>query len=50
MAMDGSTLIFCGVVMIVAAIVGALVSIFIFSITGKKLKRTLEKDYGKLKE
>jgi uncharacterized membrane protein len=46
--MDGSTLIYCGIALMVSAVIIALVSIVVFSVSGKKLRKKLEQDYGKL--
>jgi uncharacterized membrane protein len=44
--MTGEILFYCGVALMVMALVMAIISIVIFSITGEKLKKKLEKDYG----
>jgi uncharacterized membrane protein len=47
--MSGITWTYLGIVLMAVAVVIAIISIVVFSITGKKLKKKLENDYGKLK-
>lgn len=44
--MTGEILIYCGVALMVIALVLAILSIVIFSITREKLRKKLEEDYG----
>lgn len=44
----GQMLLYGGIVLIIVAIIAAIVCIVIFKITGKKINKELEHDYGKL--
>lgn len=45
---DGQLLLYGGAGLIVAAAVAAIVCIVTFAMTGKKIRKMLEHDYGKL--
>lgn len=47
MAMDSSELIFyCGIALAVAAVIIALICAAVFAVTGKRLRKRLEQEYG----
>jgi uncharacterized protein YoxC len=48
--MSGLTWTYLGISLMVVAVAGAIVCIVIFKISGKRIKKELEKDYGKLKD
>lgn len=46
---SGETLFYCGIALMVAAAVGVVISLVVFSVSKKKLNRQLDKEYGELK-
>lgn len=44
---DSEVLLYLGVTVMVIAVISAILCIVIFNLTGRKLKRTLEQEYGK---
>jgi uncharacterized membrane protein len=48
--MNGEFWTYLGIALMAVSAVIAVISIVIFKITGRRLKKKLEKDYGKLKD
>ena len=41
--------LYIGVALLILAVITGIFSVLIYSVTGRKLRRTLEKEYGKLR-
>lgn len=48
--MSGATWTYLGISLMVVAVVSVVVCIVVFKISCRKIKKELEKDYGKLKD
>ena len=46
---DGTILFYSGIIGMIVAAIGAVISIVIFSVSGNRLKRKLDEEYGKKK-